>query len=557
MADIQGVPRHGRTRALPQARQPAVVTQPRAHVALKRGVDAIVNAIRPTLGPLPRLVVMEGLRPTDLPEFLDDAATIARRIIEIRPRGDDVGAMLIRHALARMQRDAGDGGATMAVIYQALLHEGLRAMTHFGANAALLRNGLERALPLVLKALRAEATPLTGRAALSDLALSMCQGDASLAAVIGEVFDIVGADGLIVVEGWNRLGQEREYVEGTYWKLSGWTSRLFATEAAHKRTVFEDAALLITDFDLRDPQQLVPVLERCIGAGVKKLVITAAGASDAVTGLLVSNNKAGSIDSMIVRVPQASEMGRVAAMDDIAAMVGGRPLCAASFSDFESFAPADLGHARRIWATESMFGFFGGKGDPRKLRQHMAQVRGALRQADDAHQKSELQSRLGRLSGGTAILRVGGIHDVERDARKALAERAVTGMRNAVSGGVVAGGGGALLAAQAALAQPRACTPGEALAFQILARALEAPMRAIAHNAGRAPDVVIEHARAAGPGAGFDARNGRIVNMREARVFDSAETLCRALEIAVSGAALALTTDVIVHHRNPIESIDP
>jgi chaperonin GroEL len=187
----------------------------------------------------------------------------------------------------------------------------------------------------------------------------------------------------------------------------------------------------------------------------------------------------------------------------------------------------------------------------------MAQVRGALRQAGDAHQRSELQARLGRLSGGTAILRVGGIHDVERDARKALAERAVTGMRNAVSGGVVAGGGAALLAAQPSLSQQRVCDPGEALAFHMLARALEAPMRAIAHNAGRVPDVVIEHARAAGPGAGFDARDGRIVNMREARIFDSADTLCRALEIAVSGAVMALTTDVIVHHRNPVESIDP
>ncbi len=557
MADIQGVPRHGRTRALPQARQPAVVTQPRAHLALKRGVDAIVNAIRPTLGPLPRLVVMEGLRPTDLPEFLDDAATIARRIIEIQPRGDDVGAMLIRHALARMQRDAGDGGATMAVIYQSLLNEGMRAMTHFGVNAALLRNGLERALPMVISDVRSEATHLSGRTALADMALSMCQGDTGLSEVIGEVFDIVGADGLIVVEGWNRLGQEREYVEGTYWKLSGWTSRLFATEAAHKRTMFEDAALLITDFDLKDPHQLVPVLERCIDAGVKKLVITATSVSDATTGLLVNNNKAGSIQTMVVRAPQASEMSRVAAMDDIAAMAGGRPIYSAAYTSFEPFSPADLGHARRIWATESMFGFFGGKGDPRRLRQHMAHVRSMLRQADDAHQKSELQARLGRLSGGTAILRVGGIHDVERDARKALTERAVTGMRNALAGGVVAGGGAALLAAQNALDQSHACKHDEAVAFQMLRRALEAPMRTIAHNAAHTPDVVIEHARAAGPGAGFDARNGCIVNMREARIFDSADTLCRALEIAVSGAAMALTTDVIVHHRNPVESIDP
>ena len=557
MADLPGVPRIGRKRALPAARQPAVVSQPRTHSVIKAGVDAIVNAVRPTLGPLPRMVVVEGLRSTDTPEFLDDAATIARRIIEIEPRGADVGAMLVRQALWRMQREAGDGGATMAMLFQSLLHEGLRVLAHQGINAALLRNGLARALPLALEAVRAQARPLEGREALTHMAMGMCQGDSGLASLLGEVLDIAGADGLIVVEGWNRLGQEREYIEGTYWKLSGWYSRLFATEAASKRTVFEDAALLITDFDLQDPLILVPVLERCIAAGVKKLVITATGISDAAIGLLANNNKAGTIQTMVVRTPNTAELDRVDVLGDIAAMLGGQPYFNAAYANFISFSAADLGQARRIWATESLFGFYGGKGEPRALRQRVAQVRGALKQASDAQLRSKLQTRLGHLSGGTVILHIGGIHDVERQARKTMTERAIAGLRNALTGGVVAGGGAALLSAQAALAEQQTCKPGEALAFQVLARALEAPMRAIAHNAGRTPDVVIEHARAAGPGAGFDARNGRIVNMREARIFDSADTLCRALEIAVSGAVMALTTDVIVHHRNPLESIDP
>jgi chaperonin GroEL len=362
---------------------------------------------------------------------------------------------------------------------------------------------------------------------------------------------------MIVVEGWNKAGLEREYIEGTYWKLSGWLSRLFVADPVSKRTAFEEPALLITDFAFTEPGQLVPVLERCVKAGVQRLVIIAREASDRVIGFLVSNNQAKTIETLAVRIPKVLEADRLAAMEDIAALAGGRPFPAAAYASLEGFRAEDLGHARRAWATDSLFGIYGGKGDPRQVRRRLAQIRAQLAAAESDHDRRDLRERLGRLHGGTVILRVGGIHDTEREARKAVAERAVTGLRNAVLGGVVPGGGAALLRARSALAELPARQDDERMAFAILARALEEPLRAIATNAGLAPDVIVERVKASPDGWGFDARSGRIVDMRQAGILDAILVLQKALEIAVSGAALALTTDVIVHHRKPVESIEP
>jgi chaperonin GroEL len=556
MNNLPGISRNGeKNRPLP--RKPAVTLQPRTHRDIQRGTDLIVNAIRPTLGPLPRLVVLERLKRTEAPEFLDDGATIARRIVQIEPRRCDVGAMLVRHALWQMHKEAGDGTATMGVMYQTLLQEGIRAVTQFDSNAILLRAGLERGLKAILDCLSQEARPLGGKQDITNIARGMCQGDGAMAELLGEIFDMVGPDGMIVVEGWQKLGLEREYIEGTYWKLSGWLSRLLVTDKAERRTMFEDAALLISDFNVKDPAVLIPPLEKCIRAGVKKLVIIAADMSDAAIGLLVNNNEAKSIETLAVRTPKVMEMDRVAAIEDIAILTGGRPMYSAAYSTFEGFRAEDLGRARRAWATDSLFGIYGGKGDPRQIRRRIAEIRGMLSTAEGEHDRGELRMRLGRLNGGTVILRVGAIHETEREARKAVAERAVTGIRNALLGGVVPGGGTALLNAQSALQGLHAHHEDEAMAFHILTRALEEPMRVIAKNAGYVPDVIVEKVKASPAGCGFDARSGRIVDMRQSGILDAALVLRKALEIAVSGAAMALTTDVIVHHKMPVESVEP
>jgi len=400
-------------------------------------------------------------------------------------------------------------------------------------------------------------TSLSGKGRIESIARGMCQGDAEMAKILAEIFDIIGTDGLIVVEGWEKAGLEREYIEGTYWKLSGWFSRVFVTDMAEKRTIFDDAAILISDLKLTESAHVIPALERCIKAGVKKLVIVAAEISDAVIGLAANNNKAKTIETVVVRTPRVGEMERVANMEDIAVLTGGRIFYSAAFSSFDDFRVEDLGHARRAWATESLFGIYGGKGDPRQIRRHIAAVRGKLLMAEGDRDRNDVQMRIGRLSGGTVIFRVGGIHETEREARKAVAERAVTSIRNAILGGVVLGGGAALLSAQAALQGLPACNDDEAIAYRILSRALEEPMRAIAKNAGYVPDIIVERVRMAPPGSGFDVYSGKVVDLRQAGILDAAIVLGKALEIAVSGAAMALTTDVIVHHAEPTESLVP
>lgn len=553
----ESVPGVYKKKPLPRPRKPAVSLQPQTYRNILKGVNLVAAAIRPTLGPLPRLVVLEKTRREEPPEFLDDGATIARRIIEVKPRGIDIGVKLIRHALWKMHLDAGDGSTTMGVIYQRILSEGVRYVTEYGCNAMVLRTGLEKGLRAVLETLHQRITPLTSRESYTAMALGMCQGDQEMADMLGEIFDIVGSEGLIMVDGWEKWGLEREYIEGTYWKLSGWFSRLLVKEIAGKRTIFEDAALLITDFDIKDPSLLVPVLEKCLKAGIKKLVIVAADVSDAAIGLLVKNNEAKTIETLAVRNPKVMEMDRVAAMEDMAVLTGGKGYAAAAYKDFEEFQVEDLGYARRTWATESMFGIYGGKGDPRQIRKHIASVKGQLNFANLESEKENIRLRLGRLAGGTAIFRVGGIHETEREARVAVAERAVTGLRHAIRGGVVPGGGTALINAQSVLELLPASSEDEALAFRILARALEEPMRVIAHNAGYAPDVVIEKVKAAPLGHGFNARTGQIVDMHEAGILDSIIILDQALEIAVSGAAMALTTDVVIFHKEPKIHLEP
>jgi chaperonin GroEL len=548
------IPEHQKPLIIPD-RRPTVVAQPKTYRNIKRGVDVIARAVRPTLGPLPRLVALEGLKRDDPVEFLDDGATIARRIRRIDPRGHDVGAMMLRHAMWKMHEEIGDGATTMAVMYQLILSEGIRYVTEFGCNAMLLRTGLERGAAAVLAAIRQKAIPLRERKFIANLARGICQGDNQMADMLAEIFDIVGAEGQIEVEAWNRRDLDREFIEGTYWKISGYYSREFLTDPMGAREIYDDAGILISDMDFQDPNQLVPVLEKCVKAGVKRLVILASGCSDRVSGLLVSNKKAKTIEAMAVRTPRLEAADRADIMEDMSILTGGKIFYKAAAEMLDDFKAEDLGFARRAWAAESMFGIYGGKGDPRLIRQHIAKVRERLKGIDrkDEYNLRETRNRLGRMLGGTAILHIGGTFENEITARKEVANRAVNSLRHAIQGGVISGGGAALLHASSALDGLPAENEDIAYSYRILARALEEPLRTIARNAGYNPDIILDRVKESPPGYGFDALNGQIVDMKECQILDPLLVIERALETAVSGAAMALTTDIIVHHRRPTE----
>jgi len=522
-----------------------VIFQPRACQALKQGVDELVNLLRPTLGPRARVVALERVAQRDrAPEILDDGATILRRIVQLPNRDIDMGAMLLRHALWQLHQEVGDGTATAAVLFQVILREGMRYVAA-GNNPMRLRREMQQALATVRTSLQDMARPLEGESRIAQVAEALCQ-DRDLARLLGEIFDVVGAEGYVQVEGGRHRGLEREYVEGVYWE-GGWLSSGFVTDPIHQQTALSEPAILISDLHIERAAQLAPVMDRVVQAGIPSLLVLAGSVSDDALTVLIAN-QADTLRTLAVRAPSIGPQ-RTGILQDFAVLTGGQVLASAAGKKVRSAQLTDLGRARRAWATRDYFGIVGGRGDARALRRRIQQVRAQIERTEDAGDQDKLRRRLGRLLGGVARLRIGAPTRPELEARKAVAERAVATLRRALEDGVVPGGGVALLACQSALR--------ETVGSRILSRALEEPLRAIVENAGYEPGVVIARIRASLPGWGFDARTGQMVDVWQEGILDPAAVLQAAVNVAVSGAAMALTTEVLVHRRRSPKALEP
>jgi chaperonin GroEL len=530
-----------------------VVFAPRSRAALQRGVDQLANLIRPTLGPLPRWVALERVASRkDPPELLDDGATIARRFLALPDANESTGAMLLRHTLWRVYEKVADGTATTAVLFQAIVREATRYIAA-GYNAPRLRVGIEQGLAVVRQNLRQMARALEGEEQIARAALALCH-DPELARFLGEAYDIVGPDGYVQINTSNKRGVDREYVEGVYWDTS-WFTPYFITDPVRQIVELDDPAVLISDLQITTAEQILPVMEKVTKAGIKALAIIASNVSGDALGLLVANQRAKVLNALAVKTPSYGA-DRMGIMADIAALTGARVLLDVAKERVEDATLADLGRARRAWATAQYFGLAGGRGDPVALRQHIANVRAEIEQTTDAREKDQVRKRLSKLLGGIATIRVGGATEAEMNARKEVAERAATALRTALQGGIVAGGGAALLACQGAL-DKMPLDGDEGHGVRILRRALEEPIRAIVINAGYDPAPIVARVRESPAGWGFDARTGQIVDMFEAGIFDPLLTIDTALESAVSGAVMTFTTDVIVRRKKLLESVNP
>lgn len=521
---------------------------------MQRGIHDLVAAVRPTLGPRPRMVAVERALSGRAPEILDDAGTIARRILALPDRDADMGAMLARHLLWRVRERAGDGSATAAVIFEALFDEGLRYLTA-GGNPMQFRHHLQRGAEIVAAAVTRQATPLEGQARLTQFAYSVC-GDRELAEMLGEIFDIIGEYGRLEVRTGQGRHLEREYVEGMYWDSSP-LHREMVLAGGLLRADLNEPAILISDLDINDVQQLVPVLAETAAAGSTSLLIVAAGLSDEAMSLLLANNAAGKLKSVAVKTPGVGLAMR-SALEDLALLTGGRAFLAAAGDSLASFRPADLGRARRAWATQDFFGIIGGRGDPRALRRHVATLRTQHAAAVEAEAREALRKRLGQLLGGSATLWLGAPSETELAVRQALAERTAEALRGTILQGVVPGGGTALLACKPALQAclRAAADADERAAYRALLRAVEAPMRTIIANAGAPLGAVLAEVEAGGPGWGYDAEAGCACDMTAAGILDAARTVREAAASAITTAALALTTAVLVHRAKPPESYE-
>ncbi len=530
--------------------QPGLVFQPRAQRNIGSGIGQLVAAIRPTLGPTPRTVAVTRLDDSRKPpDVLDSGGEIARKVIEMGRRDEDIGAMLARALICKQQDSMGDGSATAAVLLGALFEGGVHYLAA-GGNAMRLRHYLGRALALALDSLDGMTTAISGKERLATVAEAICH-DPPLARLLGEIFDIIGAYGQLDIRKDHGRTLRREYIEGMYWN-SGLFSRDMIADQQALQTVYEAPAIVIADFKVDDPRHIMPMLEIAVERKIEKLLLIAGDLSDnAIAGLTMANGKLQNFAVMAARGPGMNPDDRQSAIEDLAALTGAVPLLKDAGHTLRHIGRENFGGARRAWASPHNFGIIGGKGDPRALRRHIGNLQAQHSRADDAETRARLQARIGKLMGGSATLYIGGLSEPEIDARKQLAESTADAMRAAVAEGALPGGGMALLRCREALlpTMQNGAEADERAAYRILHDALAAPARAIYENAGYEPGEIFARMTTADKNSGFDVLSGQLT--APDALLDGAATQKTALKNAVLTAGMALTIDVLVHHKTP------
>jgi chaperonin GroEL len=527
-----------------------VTFQPETHQSMRQGANLVVNAIRPTLGPRPRLVVNDTLLPGKPPEFLDNGGHIARKIISLPDRDADVGAMFVRDFLWRLQQQVGEGTATAAVLFQSIFNQSLKYLST-GVNVQQYLTYLGEAVDLVLRQLREGTIYLQGKEQLAQVAATTCY-DAEMAELMGEIFDIVGEFGRIEIRGGKGRSLEREYVEGMYWERG-----LMAREPLHGSNEphldFENPLILISDCEIEDPEMLFPVLELVLRSGERSLLILAEKISERVIGFLQANKRPDRLQTAVVFTPGYGKEEQAWSLADLATLTGGRPFIQAAGEGFRTIKLEDFGRARRAWADRHNFGISGGKGDPRALRRHLTQLRTAYDHSEDQIRKDKLRARIGKLMGGSATLWIGGITEYDLNSRLERAERTAKVVRAAMMDGVLPGGGAAFLACRKELEEIASqCDDlDQRAAYRVMSRALAEPLSVIVENAGYDARDVLAEIRITGQGNAFDVHQERVVDAVQAGLFDPARVVRLAFHTAAASAIHALGVEVMVHPRKP------
>jgi chaperonin GroEL len=532
---------------------PQVIFQPEVYQGMQRGIDQIANAIRPTLGPYSRLVAIEStIRRDKSPELLDSGGLIARRIIQLQDRDADMGAMLLRQMLWQLHEDVGDGTASAATIFQVLMKQGVRYIAA-GGNAMRLRACLEAGAQLITDELERMTVPISGVEKLTQLAQTLTF-DPDLAGVLGEIFDRIGRYGQLDIRPGRGNELEREYYAGMFWE-GGPLSRISPGDSPRARQQLDHAGILISDLEIEEPFEMLALLALAVSADIHSVLLVANKISDRALSVLQLSPNREKVRVLPVKTPGRSSEVQWAALEDLSFVTGGQPILKAMGTSLRSVRLEQLGWAQQAWATQDHFGVVTGKGDPGRLEEHLACLRKAFASADDRARQELLRERIGKLSGMAATLWVGDVTTLQMERRKKLAERAARTLRLAMLNGVLPGGGVAYWDCCPVLQSRLEGAPDlEAhAAYRILIDALQAPMRALLTNAGVDSSQVIPQINQDHPGFGYDLFEGRVVDMLQAGILDSAAVAKAVILSAVHTAALALTTDVFVHRRNPPE----
>ena len=518
-----------------------------ARRSLERGVDALANAVRVTLGPKGRNVVIA--KGYGVPTITNDGVTIAREI-ELEDRHENLGAQLAKEVATKTNDVAGDGTTTATVLAQAMVHEGLRNVAA-GANPLALKRGIEAAVTAVNDRLLATARDVSGKEEIAHVAAISAQ-DREVGGLIAEAFDKVGKDGVITVEESNTMGLELELTEGLQFD-KGYISPYFVTDNERMEAVLENPLILVNSGKLSSVSELLPLLEKIIQAG-KPLLIIAEDVDGEALSTLVVNKIRGTFSSVAVKAPAFGDR-RKAMLEDIAILTGAQLVSPEVGLKLEDVGLDVLGTARRITITKDDTTIVDGAGSSDAVADRIRQLRAEVERTDSEWDRDKLQERLAKLAGGVAVIRVGAATEVELKEKKHRLEDAISATRAAVEEGIVAGGGSALVHASSAL-DDLSLTGDEATGVSIVRKALVEPLRWIAENGGLEGYVVTQKVAALPLGHGLNAATGNYGDLIADGVIDPVKVTRSALANAASIAALLLTTETLVVEKPDNYEID-
>ena len=514
-----------------------VIFDDNARRSLKHGIDKLADAVKVTIGPKGRNVVLD--KKFGSPTITNDGVTIARDI-ELEDPFENMGAQLLKEVATKTDDVAGDGTTTAVVLGQAIVSEGLRNVTA-GANPMVLKHGIERAVEVIVAEIKAAARPVDSREQIAAVA-AISAADPEVGEIIAEVMDKVGKDGVITVEEGQSLGLEKEYTEGMQFDR-GYISAYFVTNPDRMEAVLEGARILITDKKISAVADILPSLEKAVAVG-KPLLIIAEDVDGEALATLVVNKLRGTIQVLGVKAPGFGDR-RKEMLRDIAILTGGTVISEEIGRKLDSVQVEDLGEARRIVATKDDTTIVDGAGSEPDIKARMTQIKAQIEETTSDYDREKLQERLAKLAGGVAVIKVGAATEVELKEKKHRIEDALSTTRAAVEEGIVAGGGTTLLQAIPAL-DALHLEGDEQVGVDIVRRALEAPAKQIADNAGERGEVVIERVKNLPKGQGYDALKGEYCDMFEHGIVDAAKVTRSALQNAASIAAMVLTTETLV-----------
>ncbi len=512
-----------------------------AREALKRGIDKVGNAVKVTLGPRGRNAVLE--KSYGAPMITNDGVSIAKEI-ELPDKFENMGAEIVKEVATKTNDIAGDGTTTATVLVQALVTEGLRHTT-LGVNAMSLRRGMEQAGQDAAFALKSIAKPIKGKDEIRQVAVISSESE-ELGKIIAETIEKVGKDGVVTVEESQTLGIDSEVVEGLEFD-KGYISAYMVTNGERMEAEYRDVPVLVTDKKISVIKEILPLLEGLAAVGTKELVIIADDVDGEALATFVVNKLRGGFNVLAVKAPGFGDRKKEL-LSDIAVTVGAKVISEETGTKLESTTVAMLGRARRIVSTKDTTVIVGGKGKKSDIDARVAQLRKQLADTDSKYDKEKLQERLGKLTGGVAVIRVGAATETEMKYLKLKTEDAVNATKAAIEEGIVPGGGSALVKVAKKLETKKTGTDAESIGYGIVVKALTAPLQQIAINAGKEDGlVIVDRVKHGGKNSGYNAAADALIDdMLEDGIVDPVKVTRTALQNAVSAAAMLITTEVAV-----------